>query len=46
MKRILFTLLAVYFAQAVADTPEEWIARANKAIKTELRASSNTRHSK
>ena len=46
MKRILFTLLALYFAQAFADTPEEWIARANKAIKTEIRASSNSIHSK
>lgn len=46
MKRILFTLLALYFAQAFADTPEEWITRANKAIKTEIRASSNSIHSK
>ena len=42
MKKILFTILAVYFAQAFADTPEEWIARANGVIKKEIRASSNT----
>ena len=42
MKKILFTILAVYFAQAFADTPEEWITRANSVIKKEIRASSNT----
>ena len=42
MKKILFTILAVYFAQTFADTPEEWITRANSVIKKEIRASSNT----
>ena len=45
MKKILFAILAVYFAQAFADTPEEWITRANSVIKKEIRASSNSIHS-
>ena len=45
MKKILLAILAVLFTQTLADTPEEWITRANKAIKTEIRASSNSIHS-
>lgn len=42
MKKILLAILAALFTQTFADTPEEWIARANSVIKKEIRASSNT----
>ncbi|SHL51358.1 lipopolysaccharide assembly protein LapB [Fibrobacter sp. UWH4] len=37
-----FSLLAVFFVQLFADTPEEWIAKANGVIKQEIRASGNS----
>lgn len=33
MKKILLAILATLFTQTFADTPEEWIARANGVIK-------------
>ena len=45
MKKILLAMLTVCFAQVSADTPEEWIAKANGVIKQEIRASSNSIHS-
>lgn len=45
MKKSLFIILAVYFAQTFADSPEEWITKANGVIKQEIRASSNSIHS-
>lgn len=45
MKKILLAILAALFTQTFADTPEEWITRANSVIKKEIRASSNSIHS-